>query len=1430
MDHRTKCCVFLFVLVLHISIQCSAQEKSSPALPAWLESINPADYMLLAPDLNDPFAIEEEISASAEAAVLNLATEGGNGTKETYSFRAEEKVKVKGDMCPAHITIIVKVYEDSATAASLNHISNYTSNDPNKYWWDPSYFSDPRLAGGVGESNSRFRQVEWLTFVDGNGVYKEGKGLEEITVRYKNIVASFYPGMFYTGMVPEWAGFDICGATKELAHLWLDKVSRIRPQQVNLRMSNEIVFGYPYLTASALDYKPLMETSADQQAIQAGVFNDGADVAKDVHIQFYLQKPGEVEPTALGEPILVGDVPPGKEGRTAHTYWNIGGENVEGAVLSAKAYVPGAVDVDPSDNSVSAKVNIYYAQSNGIPYSHFDDAYSFKNYDFNESDTEEMAERLIAIAAMGNPNSVENDIWIRLFFPMTYTRLWDYFKESYLLGSGGHCYGMAATSALYFKDPSLKPVEKKTSEMSREEANLNINLYHRAQMLPIFRSLISGDIYFNRGFGKSSTESQMRTYEVVKRYLKENREPVIISFRGRRGNGTWGHAVLAYKLVEIEGNDKKIVYIYDSNAPISEVESSGKPMPAVILYTDGFLYYGVVSGGNDYTTRIPNIIAANPVFRTVPLEDAKTLLPELRRMVKGWIETLRKNGGFAAVARCPADLLFIDAAGRKVGTLNGMVINEIPGAEVLSSGEVEMYVLPVNSTYHLEIKGTGSGEVDLDIIKPNGEAVDLVSFQKVPVDTGTKLEGTLESGSKIEALEAASSRIAPALVGSIDLSSIELPPSTDSMEKPRSEVDNMTEDLDPVEKAIRDLQDPDVEVRRRATATLFELNDTRAVEPLVRALSDEDADVREGAAAALEKLGAYKDGGTASGDENMKPGMSDWSGHASWIISAARIGDLNAVYVDPSGTKIAYKQTVEGGQRYIIAWYNGRINESIYDLVDGFVFSPDGMHYGYKARRGSSIMAVIDGSESEEYYDIGRIIFSQDGERYAYVARKDDKSVVVVDGHEEGPYDRVADDPIFSSDGKHLAYTISRDTANYVVLDGEIQEYRGWDPVFSPDGSRFAYKRTAVYAGDPCYIVLDGEILNLGDNNGVGQMVFSPDGRRFAYDFLPNFRAYSDHIVVVDGVRGNAYPFPGVGKIVFSPDSSRFAYAAKSREDGYVMVVDGSEGNKYDEISDPIFSPDSRHIAYTAKDKDGKFVVLDGKEGPRHYDVWGLNFSREGRLAYVARDSMYGYQDVRRAVVDGQEGPLFHYNWYGQGIRAGPIFSPGGGHFVYVANDGGKAEFMVLDGVRHIHPWTFVWDSGQDKASPIVFDSEEDFHYLAANDTGIYLVHARVQPEPADADACSWHGIWDTTLGVMELNVLRDTVVGLIQNPYWLGRVDGRIEGETLSGTIARPPNYAPPNVDSFQMNMSHDCRNITIRSRNGMEGPWTSEGSGTRI
>jgi len=472
-------------------------------------------------------------------------------------------------------------------------------------------------------------------------------------------------------------------------------------------------------------------------------------------------------------------------------------------------------------------------------------------------------------------------------------------------------------------------------------------------------------------------------------------------------------------------------------------------------------------------------------------------------------------------------------------------------------------------------------------------------------------------------------------------------------------------------------------------------------------------------------------------------------------------------------------------------------------------------------------IAVVDGIEGQKFDEVYKIVFSQDGGRYTYMADKGDGVAVVVDGKEEGPYESTTGDPIISSAGQHVLYTIAKKGTNYVVVDGDVQEQMGYNPTVSPDGSRWAYSRSATYAGDPCYIVLDGDVMDLGKDNRVSQMVFSPDGGRFAYDLVPGGGAYGDHVVTADDVQGKQYPFPGVGKIVFSFDGSRTAYWAKAQGEGFVMVQDGVEGKTYDEISDPIFSPDGSHLAYTAKDKDGKFAVLDGEEGARYVDVWGLTFNADGRLAYVARDSREG-KDVRMVVVDEKEDRPYLYDWYSQGIRSGPVLSPDGKHIAYIANDGGRAEYVAIDEIRHLNPWTFLGGLSWGEGSPIIFDSADKFHYLGENDTGTYLITVNITNILESPDQCSWAGIWDTSFGLLDLQEKNDVVEG-VYTVDW-GALRGKSEGDRLTGKwFDAPTRSEPSDSGDYEFTLSEDCQNFSGNWRYGTSEGWSGEWTGKR-
>ena len=1553
--------LILCILVLPAVGQNSPETGAGQSVPAWLENINPADYMLLAGDLNSPFKMDGDISAKAEAQELNQTTETGSSAQKVHSFSARQRIATSQEGCPTTwIDIVVEVFESPEIAASARHIAGgATKGENEKDWWDPSAFSENRLGNGVGEANALFANVERMVFVNNEGKWKEGAALQELQIRYKNIVASFYPTM-YTGAstsgFDDYSKGDTCGLTAQIVRMWLDKVSGIEPpQQADLQIGPKNIFLTYYEDNNLLP----LEGAADKQQVVVRIDNVGEATAKNVHLQLYALPSGEKDYQAIGDPVLVGDITPG--GKTTGTgVWDLLGENIEDATLLAQAFIPSEKDSHPDDNSAAISVNIYYAKNAERAYNPALDGYSFENFNLTEMETEELVEGMLttvignlqpeqikeisramqvrktfsagmaAVTGVSGGLSGEQALLERIIFAPTYVLIDNYLNK--IAGSGGQCYGMSASSALYFQDPDRKPLNKPVSEMSGKEASPGISAYVRTWYLPLYAALQidATSPRLNKGV--------LATHQALKKSLKNDRKPLIIEFYGTENGNATGHAVLGYKLIEVEGEDPT-VYLYDPNFPAASVQPP-QPMPQI------YFILNTKNWGNPefmgYKWATPNGISAAEAHSEIDLNEANALVPGLKKSISELAGVLHSLKKALIVVRCPADALFTDSQGRSTGIENGRRINEIPGAEVLASGEVETYRLPLDENYQFTISGTDSGELDLDIITPENETgLDLVSFQDISISRGSQVIGKLQPDAAIASLKSGSKEISSTLEGSIDAGSSEPSALSQESKETMSEVvDEKSGNLDPVEKAIRDLQDSDVVIRREAAVALFDLNDTRAVEPLIEALNDPDAEVRANAASALgwlkdiravdaliEKLsdedpvvrsivaislgvindsraaepliralddenssvqanaaislGAHlkdpsaleplikgladKEGivrsssayalgelgkdkaatalTTAQSDEDetvreeaaaaleklgKKSDKSLGSSPSISIFSARKIDDHKGGTASPNGTKIAYSQRIDSDERYVISGLQGRINGSFYQNVRDFVFSSNGEHYAYKALVGDKRIAVVDGSEGQKYDEIYKIVFSRDGGRYAYMADKGDQVVVVVDGKEEGPYDSTSDDPIISSSGQHVLYTIAKEGTNYVVVDGDIQEQVGYNPVVSPDGSRWAYSRSASYAGDPCYIVLDGEVMDLGKDNRVSQMVFSSDGKRFAYDLVPGAGAYGDHVVVVDGVRGKKYPFPGVGKIVFSSDGRRTAYWAKAQDGGFMMVLDGVEGRIYDEINDPVFSPDGDHVAYIAKDKDGKFVVLDGKEGTRYRDVWGLTFGMGGRLAYVAKDSREGV-DVQLVVVDGHEDRPYLYDWYGQGIRSGPVFSQDAKHVVYIANDGGRAEFVAIDDNRHLNPWTFLGGLSWGEGSPIIFDSVEEFHYLAENDSGAYLITSKIPEALASSEKCIWAGIWETSFGLMDLQAKDDVVEGVYTTDW--GVVKGKTEADRLTGKwIDAPTRSEPSDAGDFEFMLSEDCQNFSGNWRYGSAEGWSGEWTGTRV
>lgn len=142
-----------------------------------------------------------------------------------------------------------------------------------------------------------------------------------------------------------------------------------------------------------------------------------------------------------------------------------------------------------------------------------------------------------------------------------------------------------------------------------------------------------------------------------------------------------------------------------------------------------------------------------------------------------------------------------------------------------------------------------------------------------------------------------------------------------------------------------------------------------------------------------------------------------------------------------------------------------------------------------------------------------------------------------------------------------------------------------------------------------------------------------------------------------------------------TPHTGGLPYEAELA-DKWFIVVDGNERKHYDGIGagSPVFSPDSKRLAYAARVGGKWSVVVDGKEGKEHDDivVGSLAFSPDSQfVAYIAK---VGNKEV--VVANGTEGKYYD-------------------------------AILGISGFR---------------SARIVFDSPADFHYLAVNAGGVYLV------------------------------------------------------------------------------------------------------------
>jgi len=265
----------------------------------------------------------------------------------------------------------------------------------------------------------------------------------------------------------------------------------------------------------------------------------------------------------------------------------------------------------------------------------------------------------------------------------------NYFKRQLLVG--GHCLGEAITSArLYGQVDGDQPSSFGASTTFDLTASTPVRQYISGYHIRQKSTNYLGAINDAKGQKFSDVVAQLITY------LKGPASdwPVLVSYFGPKGT----HAVMPYAVNDL-GNGQYQVWVYENESPWKETNPEESAVFVMINTAEGTWSYNPNTYPAKTGTETEEPLAVIPMSHlNAPLK----LLNSNWIPVQNKIQVGQTGGG---------DMLIIDPQGQRTGTLNGVEINEIPGAVLYPSTQdagvsaLPLYELPAGIAYTIRIAG-----------------------------------------------------------------------------------------------------------------------------------------------------------------------------------------------------------------------------------------------------------------------------------------------------------------------------------------------------------------------------------------------------------------------------------------------------------------------------------------------------------------------------------------------------------------------------------------------------------------------------------------------------------------------------------------------------------------------------------------------------